>query len=90
MAMAEKAIDNPLEGPLPWSRLELLGCGLTVQIPVRAFSVRELLGLTAGVVVDTKWAQVKPVPVHVNGRQVAWCEFEVLAERLGVRITELL
>jgi flagellar motor switch protein FliM len=88
--MAEKAIDNQLEGALPWSRLELLRCGLTVQIPVRGFSVRELLGLTAGAVVDTKWAQVKPVPLDVNGGQVAWCDFEVLGERLGVRITELL
>jgi flagellar motor switch/type III secretory pathway protein FliN len=29
------------------------------------------------------------VPLWVNGQVIAWCEFEVVHERLGVRLTEL-
>jgi flagellar motor switch protein FliM len=40
-------------------------------------------------VVDARWDLMKEVPLEVSGRQVAWCEFEVVGERLAVRITEL-
>lgn len=88
--MADQAIESSAEGTVSWARLEKMRCELTVQVPVRAFGVRELMTLAAGTVVDTQWDRNKPVPLDVNGREVTWCEFEVLGERLGIRITELL
>ena len=87
--MADQAIETGV-GSGSWTRLEQLRCELTVQVPVRAFGVRELMNLAAGTVVDAKWDQMKPVPLEVNGRQIAWGEFEVVGNRLGVRITEFL
>ena len=72
-----------------WSRVEQLTCELSVHVPVLRFGVRDLLSLSAGTVVSAHWEQSKNVPLDVNGREVAWCEFEVMQELLAVRITEL-
>ena len=59
------------------------------EIPVAGFDVCDLLHMGVGTVLDSKWQAMKEVPLEVNDRQVAWCEFEVVGKRLGVRIAEL-
>ena len=72
-----------------WGDLVHLPCTLTLDLPIPEIRVRELIELDADSVLDTKWVQSKDVPVRVNGRFIGWAEFEVVGDRLAVRITEL-
>ena len=69
---------------LPW-----LPCTLALDIPVIRFTVRSLLELTPGVVLETSVHQSMDIPMRVNGLLMAWTEFEVVGERLAARITDL-
>lgn len=72
-----------------WEGCRQLWCVLNVELPVPAFTVRQLLELQRGSLVDTRWSVASDVPLRVNGELVAWSEFEVTDERYGVRLTEL-
>jgi flagellar motor switch/type III secretory pathway protein FliN len=69
---------------LPW-----LPCTLVLEIPVIGFAVGDLLGLKVGSVVETAYHQSSDLPLRVNGQLVGWTEFEVVGERLAVRLTDL-
>jgi|ERR1700677_616801 flagellar motor switch/type III secretory pathway protein FliN len=69
---------------LPW-----LPCTLALDIPVIRFSVRDLLSLANGSIVETAYHQSSDLPLRVNGQLVGWTEFEVVGERLAVRLTDL-
>jgi flagellar motor switch/type III secretory pathway protein FliN len=66
-----------------------LPCRLTLQIPVTGFSVGDLLRLNVGSIITTPCHYTHDVPLRVNGLLIGWTEFEVIADRLAVRITEL-
>jgi flagellar motor switch/type III secretory pathway protein FliN len=72
-----------------WTEAGHLPCTLSVDLPLRQFTVRDLLRLTAGVIVETNNVNGADVPVVVNAQLIAWAEFEVVAQRIAVRITEL-
>lgn len=74
---------NPVES-LPW-----LPCTVALDIPVVKFTVGDLLGLTNGSIVETSYHQSSDLPLRVNGQLVGWTEFEVVGERLAVRLTDL-
>ena len=69
---------------LPW-----LPCTLALDIPVVKFTVGNLLNLKPGAVVETAFHQSSDLPLRVNGQLVGWTEFEVVGERLAVRLTDL-
>jgi flagellar motor switch/type III secretory pathway protein FliN len=69
---------------LPW-----LPCILALDLPVVNFTVGDLLNLTQGSVVETTYHQSSDLPLRVNGQLVGWTEFEVVGERLAVRLTDL-
>lgn len=69
---------------LPW-----LPCTLALDIPVVKFTVRNLLELTRGSIVQTNYHQSSDLPLRANGQLVGWTEFEVVGERLAVRLTDL-
>lgn len=79
-AMARR---NPGE-LLPW-----LPCTLALDVPVTRFTVRDLLEIRPGVLVETGCHQSSDIPMRVNGLLMAWTEFEVIGERLAARITDL-
>ena len=72
------------EEMLPW-----LPCTLVLEVPVVDFTVGYLLKLKPGSLVYTASHQSSDIPLHVNGVQMAWTEFEVVGERLAARITDL-
>lgn len=72
-----------------WEEANSLLCVLSVDLQVQSFTVGELLRLEPGVVLETKNANSADVPVVVNARRIGWAEFEVVGQRLGIRITEL-
>ena len=73
-----------------WEEVGWLPCALSVELSVRDFSVRDLLALAAGSLLETQWKCGEDAPLHVNGWQIGWVEFEQMGESLGVRLTELL
>jgi flagellar motor switch/type III secretory pathway protein FliN len=69
---------------MPW-----LPCTLSVDLPVVRFTIGDLLHLTPGSIVETACHQTSDVPVRVNTLLMGWTEFEVVGDRLAVRITDL-
>lgn len=66
-----------------------LPCRLSIDIPIVNFTVADLLRLNLNSIVETACAATRDVPLRVNGVLVARAEFEVIEERLAVRLTEL-
>jgi flagellar motor switch/type III secretory pathway protein FliN len=76
--------DNLLD-TIPW-----LPCTLTLEVPVVRFTVADLLALKQGSIVETACHHTSDVPLRVNQLLIGWTEFEVVGDRLAVRITEQL
>jgi flagellar motor switch/type III secretory pathway protein FliN len=83
-AIPEKPVERDPAEFLPW-----LPCTLALDLPVVKFTVRDLLHLTKGSIVETAYHQSSDLPLRVNGQLVGWTEFEVVGERLAVRLTDL-
>jgi flagellar motor switch protein FliN/FliY len=72
---------NPLVSRLPVE--------VDVAVPIRKFRVRHLLALEVGAVIPSQWVQGEDMPLAARGAQLAWAEFEVIDQKLAVRITRL-
>ena len=68
---------------MPW-----LPCTLTLEIPVVRFTIGDLLSLREGSLVETACHHTSDVPLRVNQTLIGWTEFDVIGDRLAVRITE--
>jgi flagellar motor switch protein FliN/FliY len=64
--------------------------GVTAELGRTRMSVRELLSLTPGAVIDLDRAAGAPVDVLVNGTLIARGEVVVIEEEFGIRISEIL
>jgi flagellar motor switch protein FliN/FliY len=62
---------------------------LTVELGRTRMTVRELLGLSPGAVVELDRAAGSPADLLVNGRLIARGEVVVVDEDFAVRITEI-
>ena len=86
------SVPLPVEKPQERDQFDLLPwlpCTLALDIPVVKFTVADLLKLTKGSIVETTYHQSSDLPLRVNGQLVGWTEFEVVGERLAVRLTDL-
>lgn len=72
-----------------WQQAGAYPCQLSIDVPLERFTVRDLLRLKAGVVLESTNPSVNAVPVVVNRQTIGWAVFEVVGERLAVRMTEL-
>lgn len=61
-----------------------------VSVPIRNFRARNLLALERGQVIESLWQRGEDMPLAAPGVQLAWTEFEVIDQKLAVRITRLL
>jgi flagellar motor switch/type III secretory pathway protein FliN len=68
---------------MPW-----LPCTLSVDVPVVQFTIGDMLRLAEGSIVETACHQTSDVPLRVNHLLIGWTEFEVIGDRLAVRITD--
>jgi flagellar motor switch protein FliN/FliY len=88
IAKSQSLVDRPHEldpcESLPW-----LPCTLALDLPLAKFLVSDLLSLTKGSIVETAYHQSSDLPLRVNGQLVGWTEFEVVGDRLAVRLTDL-
>lgn len=63
---------------------------IDVAIPIHSFQVRKLLALATGQIIATRWVEGEDMPLGARGAQLAWTEFEVVDQKLAVRITRLM
>jgi len=68
---------------MPW-----LPFTLSLELPVVRFTVGDLLTLTKGSIVETACHHTSDVPLRVNRLLIGWTEFEVIGDRIAVRITD--
>ncbi|HEY3703653.1 MAG TPA: FliM/FliN family flagellar motor switch protein [Terracidiphilus sp.] len=73
----------------PESVVARLPVEVEVAVPVRDFRVRNLLALELGVVVGSRWSHGDDLPLSAGEVQLAWLEFEVVANTLAARITRI-
>ena len=87
VAAAEPGIRG--EDDARWKAALGLPCNLTVEIPVPGVTVKDLIELRMESVIGSECLTTGNLPLKVNGERIAWCEFEVLGNRLAARLTEL-
>jgi flagellar motor switch/type III secretory pathway protein FliN len=75
-------VQDPLDN-MPW-----LPFTLSVEVPVVRFTIADLLKLTKGSIVETASHYTSDVPLRVNQMLIGWTEFEVIGDRMAVRITD--
>jgi flagellar motor switch protein FliN/FliY len=73
----------------PDSPLVRLPVQLDVMVPVPAFRVQDLLSLEPGAVLESRWTHSEDIPVWCGGVQLIWAEFEVVEQKLAVRVTRI-
>jgi flagellar motor switch protein FliN/FliY len=86
---ALSAIPAPKAESPVWEKALDFSCTLTADLALPDFTLRRVLELAKGQVIDSRWHQGVDVPMLVNGRVIAWAEFEVVDNRLALRLTEL-
>ena len=69
--------------------LSQLPLKLNVAVPLPGFRVRDLLALRGGQTVGTLWKISEDVPVKIGLVQFGWSEFEIVEQRMAVRLTRL-
>jgi flagellar motor switch protein FliN/FliY len=86
------AAANGVAAPAPVSGLDLLHdveMEVSAELGRTRMSVRELLSLSPGAVVELDRAAGSPADLLVNGRLIARGEVVVIDENFGLRITEI-
>ena len=72
-----------------WPVLSQIPVHLTVSIPLSSFTVKHLLALSIGQVFGSEWAHTEDLPLATGQVKLGWCEFEVIEQVIGVRLTRL-
>jgi flagellar motor switch/type III secretory pathway protein FliN len=79
---------TPPNGSDPLDSLPWLPCTISLEVPAVRFTIGDLLLLTKGSIVETACHQTSDLPLRVNQLLIGWTEFEVVGDRLAVRITD--
>jgi flagellar motor switch protein FliM len=72
-----------------WTVLSRLAVTMTAEIPLSRFKVRDLLRLSEGQVFESVVSDTDDVPLKVGEVQLGWTEFEVVEQKIAVRLTRL-
>jgi flagellar motor switch protein FliN/FliY len=80
---------HAMAGPRHLALLNDVELGVTAELGRRRLTVRELLSLSPGSVVELDRAAGSPVDVLVNGTLIARGEVVVIDEEFGIRISEI-
>jgi flagellar motor switch protein FliM len=72
-----------------WPKLRGLDLTLAVQVPLIQFKVQDLLRLASGQVFESAFSDTEDVPLRVGDIQLGWTEFEVVDQKIALRLTRL-
>jgi hypothetical protein len=78
-----------IESHADWPLLQRIPMLLSAGIPLPGFRVRDLVGLKPGLTVSSTWSCTDDVPLKVGAVQLSWSEFEVVEQRMAIRLTRL-
>jgi len=92
----EPVVDRPvatgmagIEKHPDWLVLSRIPMRLNAGIPLPSFRVKDLLGLRSGQMLHSTWPCTDDVPLKIGAVQLSWSEFEVVEQRMAVRLTRL-
>ena len=80
---------NSMEQHPAWPVLSRIALPLAVQVPLNRIKVRDLLRLSEGQILASVWSHTHDVPLTAGAVRLAWSEFEISGEKIGVRLTQL-
>jgi flagellar motor switch protein FliN/FliY len=72
-----------------WRTLAQLRVTVRAGVPLSHFRVRDLLAMKEGHVFESLSPATEDVPVRAGQVQLGWSEFEVLEQRMALRLTRL-
>jgi flagellar motor switch protein FliM len=72
-----------------WNTLAGLRVTMRTGVMLDRFRVRDLLALKEGQVFESVTPATEDVPVRAGQMQLGWSEFEVLEQRMALRLTRL-
>jgi flagellar motor switch/type III secretory pathway protein FliN len=72
-----------------WEKLAQLRITMRVGVALDRFSVQDLLTLKVGQVFESVSPETEDVPLMAGQVQLGWSEFEVVDQRMGLRLTRL-
>lgn len=72
-----------------WPVLARLPVMMTAEVELSRFKVRDLLGLAQGQVFESVSPDTGDVPLKVGSVQLGWTEFEVVEQKIALRLTRL-
>lgn len=81
--------ENVEADPLLSPPFSLLPVQLDVCVPLSSFRVSDLVALECGNIVTTDWGSADDLPLWCGHVQLLWAEFEVVNQKIAVRITRL-
>lgn len=88
-ALVRTAAADGAEAGARDNRLDRVPMELHVMVRVERMRVEDLLALERGTVLATVHEHSQDVPVRCGGALLMWGEFEVVEQRLAVRVTRL-
>jgi flagellar motor switch/type III secretory pathway protein FliN len=72
-----------------WALVDSLPVSLSVAILVRQFTVRDLLLLEPGTILETADSATESAPLLANGKRIGRGLFEAVGDLIGFKISEL-
>lgn len=72
-----------------WPMLSQIRMTMRAELPLDRFRVRDLLALAVGQVFETVSPDTEDVPIRIGNVQLGWGEFEVVEQRIALRLTRL-
>jgi flagellar motor switch protein FliM len=72
-----------------WPLVSRLPIRLAAVVPIPRFRVVNLLKLAVGQVIESSWSTAQDITLKVGNVQLFWSEFEVVEQRMAVRLTRL-
>ncbi len=72
-----------------WEILSQMRMTMRAEVSLHRFTVRDLLALAEGQVFETLAPDTEDVPVKFGQVQMGWSEFEVVNQRMALRLTRL-
>ena len=72
-----------------WPLLSRIPMRLIAGIPLPNFRVKDLVGLKPGQMLSSTWLSTDDVPLKIGSVQLSWSEFEVVEQRMAIRLTRL-
>jgi flagellar motor switch protein FliN/FliY len=87
--IAAQSQPSSIEGHMAWPMISRLPVMVAVNVPLTGLTVRNLLQLRCGETIASAWATTEDVPLKADALQLFWGEFEVVEQRMALRLTRL-